>query len=59
MAKEEALGLTALTGCLLNCTVSRYAKFDRKNYFYPDASKNYQITQYDKPSTMKLLEKLR
>lgn len=43
--------LTALTGFLLNCTVSRYAKFDRKNYFYPDASKNYQITQYDKPST--------
>jgi aspartyl-tRNA(Asn)/glutamyl-tRNA(Gln) amidotransferase subunit B len=43
--------LTALTGFLLNCTISRYAKFDRKNYFYPDASKNYQVTQYDKPST--------
>src|SRR5213592_2216647 len=52
VANEEALRLTALTGLLLNCTVSQYAKFDRKNYFYPDAPKNYQITQYDKPSTM-------
>jgi aspartyl-tRNA(Asn)/glutamyl-tRNA(Gln) amidotransferase subunit B len=51
VANEEALRLTALTGLLLNCTVSRYAKFDRKNYFYPDMPKNYQITQYDKPST--------
>src|SRR4030095_3566012 len=42
----------ALTGLLRNCTVSRYAKFDRKNYFYPDMPKNYQITQYDKPSTL-------
>ena len=52
VANEEALRLTALTGFLLNCTVPRYAKFDRKNYFYPDAPKNYQITQYDKPSTV-------
>jgi aspartyl-tRNA(Asn)/glutamyl-tRNA(Gln) amidotransferase subunit B len=51
VANEEALRLTALTGFLLHCTVSSYAKFDRKNYFYPDAPKNYQITQYDKPST--------
>jgi aspartyl-tRNA(Asn)/glutamyl-tRNA(Gln) amidotransferase subunit B len=51
VANEEAMRLTALTGYLLNCTVSRYAKFDRKNYFYPDAPKNYQVTQYDKPST--------
>ena len=52
VANEEALRLTALTGLLLNCTVTRYAKFDRKNYFYPDMPKNYQITQYDKPSTI-------
>jgi aspartyl-tRNA(Asn)/glutamyl-tRNA(Gln) amidotransferase subunit B len=51
VANEEALRLTVLTGFLLNCTVPRFAKFDRKNYFYPDAPKNYQITQYDKPST--------
>jgi aspartyl-tRNA(Asn)/glutamyl-tRNA(Gln) amidotransferase subunit B len=51
VANDEALRLTVLTGFLLNCTVPPYAKFDRKNYFYPDAPKNYQITQYDKPST--------
>ncbi|HEY0457056.1 MAG TPA: Asp-tRNA(Asn)/Glu-tRNA(Gln) amidotransferase subunit GatB [Verrucomicrobiae bacterium] len=52
VANDEALRLTTLTGLLLNCSVPRYAKFDRKNYFYPDAPKNYQITQYDKPSTI-------
>lgn len=51
VANEEALRLTALTGYLLNCEVTRFAKFDRKNYFYPDMPKNYQVTQYDKPST--------
>ncbi len=52
VANDEALRLTALTGLLLNCTVARYAKFDRKNYFYPDMPKNYQVTQYDRPSTL-------
>jgi len=47
----EALRLTVLTGFLLNCEIPRFAKFDRKSYFYPDMPKNYQITQYDKPST--------
>jgi aspartyl-tRNA(Asn)/glutamyl-tRNA(Gln) amidotransferase subunit B len=51
VANEEALKLTVLTGYLLNCEIPRFAKFDRKNYFYPDAPKNYQVTQYDKPST--------
>src|SRR5664280_1571535 len=48
---EEALRKTVLTGYLLNCEIPRYAKFDRKSYFYPDMPKNYQLTQYDKPST--------
>lgn len=52
VANEEALRLTVLTGFLLHCTVAATAKFDRKNYFYPDAPKNYQITQYDQPSTL-------
>ncbi len=48
---EEALRLTVLTGYLLHCEIPRFAKFDRKSYFYPDMPKNYQLTQYDKPST--------
>ncbi len=51
VANEEALKLTVLTGLLLGCEIPRFAKFDRKNYFYPDVAKNYQVTQYDKPST--------
>ena len=48
---DEALRLTVLTGFLLKCEIPRHAKFDRKNYFYPDSPKNYQLTQYDRPST--------
>ena len=51
VANDEALRLTVLTGLLLNCQIPPSAKFDRKNYFYPDMPKNYQITQYDRPST--------
>ena len=51
VANEEALKLTVLTGLMLNCEIPRFAKFDRKNYFYPDSAKNFQVTQYDRPST--------
>ncbi len=51
VANEEALKLTLRTGLLLQCEIPARAKFDRKNYFYPDAPKNYQLTQYDQPST--------
>jgi aspartyl-tRNA(Asn)/glutamyl-tRNA(Gln) amidotransferase subunit B len=52
VANAEALRLTVLTGLLLHCEIPRRAKFDRKNYFYPDMPKNYQITQYDQPSAV-------
>jgi aspartyl-tRNA(Asn)/glutamyl-tRNA(Gln) amidotransferase subunit B len=45
----QALKLTALTGLILKCEIASICKFDRKNYFYPDMPKNYQISQYDAP----------
>jgi aspartyl-tRNA(Asn)/glutamyl-tRNA(Gln) amidotransferase subunit B len=44
-----ALELTALAGLMLGCGIGPVCKFDRKNYFYPDMPKNYQISQYDLP----------
>jgi len=46
---QEALRMTVLTGLMLGCDVATVSKFDRKNYFYPDMPKNYQISQYDMP----------
>jgi aspartyl-tRNA(Asn)/glutamyl-tRNA(Gln) amidotransferase subunit B len=46
---EEALRFTLLTGLMLECDIADTSKFDRKNYFYPDMPKNYQISQYDVP----------
>ena len=46
---DEALRLTVLAGLMLGCDIPDACKFDRKNYFYPDMPKNYQISQYDLP----------
>lgn len=46
---EEALALGIRAALALRCNVRRESKFDRKNYFYPDNPKAYQISQYDEP----------
>ena len=46
---HEALRMAVLTGLMLGCDIAPICKFDRKNYFYPDMPKNYQISQYDMP----------
>lgn len=46
---REAVELSARTGLALNCTVAPMTKWDRKQYYYPDLPKGYQISQYDRP----------
>ncbi|HLP09646.1 MAG TPA: Asp-tRNA(Asn)/Glu-tRNA(Gln) amidotransferase subunit GatB [Opitutaceae bacterium] len=46
---KEALDKIIKVGLLLGCEIAPVCKWDRKNYFYPDSPKNYQISQYDQP----------
>src|SRR5918999_1577635 len=49
VANEKAIELGVMAGLALNCEVAPRAIFARKNYFYPDLPKGYQISQYDAP----------
>ncbi|WRO23438.1 Asp-tRNA(Asn)/Glu-tRNA(Gln) amidotransferase subunit GatB [Metallumcola ferriviriculae] len=46
---KEVVDYALKAGLALNCQIAEYSKFDRKNYFYPDLPKAYQVSQYDLP----------
>src|SRR3954454_8431829 len=46
---RRAFELALRAALALNCEIARFTKWDRKNYYYPDLPKNYQISQYDLP----------
>jgi aspartyl-tRNA(Asn)/glutamyl-tRNA(Gln) amidotransferase subunit B len=46
---RKAVEYAVMMSLALNCRVSLFSKMDRKNYYYPDLPKNYQVSQYDKP----------
>ena len=50
---REAFQLALQTAIALNCEIPEFTKWDRKNYYYPDLPKGYQISQYDLPMSQK------
>jgi len=46
---KRAVAMSMRVGLAMNCIISNFTKWDRKNYYYPDLPKGYQISQFDKP----------
>jgi aspartyl-tRNA(Asn)/glutamyl-tRNA(Gln) amidotransferase subunit B len=46
---KRAVAMSMRVGLAMNCTIAHFTKWDRKNYYYPDLPKGYQISQFDKP----------
>ena len=49
MLNQKVLEYAGMAALALNLNIAEHSKFDRKQYFYPDLPKNYQISQYDQP----------
>ena len=49
VVNKRAVAMSMRVGLALNCTIASFTKWDRKNYYYPDLPKGYQISQFDKP----------
>src|SRR3546814_13886589 len=59
VVNEQAVRSSISLGLALGCSIAPSSRFARKNYFYPDLGKNYQISQYDEPIAFERSEERR
>ncbi|MEK7673380.1 MAG: Asp-tRNA(Asn)/Glu-tRNA(Gln) amidotransferase subunit GatB [Patescibacteria group bacterium] len=53
VVNKDAVEKGIIAALALNCSIPEFCKFDRKNYFYPDSPKGFQISQFDEPLSLK------